>query len=107
MANVATAKAHKWAASLATTLGILGLMVLTLRTKDHKNEDDDDDGGFDQTEAFPWEPRHQPRHTFREQRDVPNQQQYYGQDPQKELEFLSAMTFANGGLRAPNCLCCL
>jgi hypothetical protein len=29
------------------------------------------------------------------------------QDSEKSLEFLAGMTFANGGLRAPSCPCCI
>ena len=73
--------------------------------KDDNDDDDDDDTNGDGTQAFPWEPKsNQPRpYSFRETTATVKNR---GQE-QKELDFLSSMTFANGGLRAPNCLCCL
>jgi hypothetical protein len=44
-----------------------------------------------------WPPPHSKIHSI----SLPTRQ-----DQQQQLEFLSNMTFANGGLRAPSCPCC-
>jgi hypothetical protein len=65
---------------------------------------------------FPWEepsmpssddskqqttPAHKPETNLIDERTLVLAQQHL-----KELEFLAGMTFANGGIRAPACLCC-
>ena len=39
-------------------------------------------------------------------KDNNNEHQQREQQQQQQLEFLSTMTFANGGIRAPSCPCC-
>jgi hypothetical protein len=66
---------------------------------------------------FPWEPAETldgavVKSTLSTTQDAISTQEYH--EPilkkelsnQKELEFLANMTFANGGIRSPNCLCC-
>jgi hypothetical protein len=61
---------------------------------------------------YPWEPTgtvtsdtiddaSPPRHSLIPSNSLPTRQAQ-----QQQLEFLSNMTFANGGLRAPSCPCC-
>jgi hypothetical protein len=61
---------------------------------------------------YPWEPMgtvtsdtiddaSPPRHSLIPSNSLPTRQAQ-----QQQLEFLSNMTFANGGLRAPSCPCC-
>lgn len=50
---------------------------------------------------FPWEPKGGKQHIY-----GPGALGSSSRGKEKELDFLASMTFANGGLRAPNCLCC-
>jgi hypothetical protein len=95
---------------------------------------DDDDDSFpwqeqeednvdDKVVPFPWEPKptREPsnkkkgaKYAFRDPTTKSGiypagQKQHQNQqfDQQQQLDFLSSMTFANGGLRAPNCPCCV
>jgi hypothetical protein len=100
------------------------------------NSDDSDEDGADASTfgRFPWEPVHdqkirpttmdkgKPRYQFRDRRRVPQPgftshsskgggDSKHGQPvkalhQKEELDFLAAMTFANGGLRHPSCPCC-
>lgn len=59
----------------------------------------------DRSISFPWEPRgNTTTHVYPV---VTTTSSSARADNDKELEFLASMTFAGGGLRAPNCLCCL
>jgi hypothetical protein len=51
--------------------------------------------------SFPWEPCYQKRKKPTESTDrlVPA-------NPRDQLAFLASMTFTNGGMLAPSCLCC-
>jgi hypothetical protein len=81
--------------------------------KDAKSEHDAEDwrdDDVDVVESFPWEPKSKdPPYSFKEkfledtkkpQHDTSKKQHL------EQLEFLSSMSFANGGLRAPTCPCC-
>jgi hypothetical protein len=91
------------------------------------DDDDDDDDSFpwqeqeednadDKVVPFPWEPKptREPsnkkkgaKYSFRDPATGQKQDQNKKFDQQQQLDFLSSMTFANGGLRAPNCPCCV
>jgi len=49
-------------------------------------------------QKFPWEPDATQRITKTRKLSAQKQQQ--------QLDFLSSMTFSNGGIRAPSCPCC-
>jgi hypothetical protein len=103
---------------LVAALGMTTALVY--RTQISKNvdddDDDDDDDSFDwetkdEIPAFPWEPKCDnnkttPLYSFREKTTVNRHREKEEQQQKQELDILSSMTFANGGLRAPNCLCC-
>jgi hypothetical protein len=101
-----------------TVLGI-GLVLLVVRRQsadtgmgsggsgDKRDDDNDKDDSSDRnaTDRFPWEPRDSQQENSQTQYSFEHEQV----DPQqqlRDLDFLSAMTFANGGLRAPSCFCC-
>jgi len=54
------------------------------------------------TPAFPWEPEGQ-----HQQQEIPEKGELAKDFEAYQLELLASMTFANGGLRAPVCQCCL
>jgi hypothetical protein len=76
------------------------------------NNSDDDDDPLDPSRnaetdiSFPWEPRGKPQQHIYSQQFGPSSPSSRGNE-KEQINFLAAMTFANGGLRAPNCLCCL
>ena len=75
--------------------------------KDDDDQDDDDDDGHSPIQQFPWEPK-QSIATLEEvidNKDSHNRRNFHDKD--KQLDFLASMTFANGGLREPNCPCCI
>jgi hypothetical protein len=106
--------------AIMATLAALGMTTaLFYRTTISKNvddyDDDDDDNNFnwetkEDIPAFPWEPKCDNNKTtstlysFREKTTFTHHREKEQQ--QQELDILSTMTFANGGLREPNCLCC-
>ena len=49
---------------------------------------------------FPWEPQ-------QEGDPLPPPPKNTHQSTDDQLQFLAQMTFANGGMRAPSCLCCI
>lgn len=51
----------------------------------------------DELPPFPWEGK---------PNSHPRIQQHLKGSQEEQLAFLSTMTFANGGMRAPSCLCC-
>ena len=65
---------------------------------------------FESVARFPWEPTtlsdDTPKPLSRSRPKIDTQTLALAQQHLSELEFLSAMTFANGGLRAPICFCC-
>jgi hypothetical protein len=113
-----TTKMKTWSTTevgcIVASLAALGMAMVVLRlqqnaTRKQDSEEDDDDDDYDwnddddETKAFPWEPKSNQHssYSFREKSNLNHRQE------QKELDFFSSMTFAGGGLRAPNCLCCL
>lgn len=87
------------------------------------NDDDDDDEELfkkNHTEErsttaysrkpFPWEPldssQQQRGRADPSTRHAPTTPTSCRGEQQKELDFLASMSFANGGIRTPNCLCC-
>jgi hypothetical protein len=63
---------------------------------------------------YPWEPKekvnqnnHQNNHSsYINKAKVPSHISTSQDDAKNQLQFLSSMTFANGGLREPSCPCC-
>lgn len=109
-ANVTTA------GILVTAVGVVSAYlyakdsILSKKSEERENETADEAGDDDthptkqSTQAFPWEV--EAATTFEEQaNDKRNRHNIL--DAPKELDFLSSMTFANGGLRAPSCPCCI
>lgn len=96
-------------AGVAFLAGV-GMTLVALRwqsIKRHEEEDDDDDPlNWNGDEPFPWEPKSTCSRQYQSNLSHEKSKKSY-QEERKELDFLSTMTFANGGLRAPNCLCCL
>lgn len=74
--------------------------------KDDDDQDDDDDG-HSPIQQFPWEPKHSivTLDEVIENKDSHNRRKLHDKD--RQLDFLASMTFANGGLRKPNCPCCI
>jgi len=61
---------------------------------------------------FPWEivPSHDSSTKSRPENnhhEMPNRFHETSSLPKSQLDFLASMTFANGGLRAPSCPCCI
>jgi hypothetical protein len=95
-------------------MGALGVMAWSMywlwvqSTDDHGRSGGEigfqSNGRNETTRYFPWEPvvpqRADIDPTGRHERRRKN-------DQSVQLDFLSSMTFANGGIRAPNCVCCL
>jgi hypothetical protein len=92
------------------------------RRKDDEDDSDDefnwgDNDDPDSVPAFPWEPKKtaatKPKYMFRDRFDSEHERKMTRKkhpintdDASKQLDFLASMTFANGGIRAPNCPCC-
>ena len=49
--------------------------------------------------SFPWEPKGKYCQTIITMNNIENEKD--------QLDFLASMTFANGGIRKPNCPCCV
>jgi hypothetical protein len=92
------------------------------RRENHSNDDDNDDEPFDPANAettipFPWEPKGKQHERL--QQHIINPPNNEGRPTssssssssraanEKQLELLASMTFANGGMRTPSCLCCI
>lgn len=57
--------------------------------------------------SYPWEPSQKNEILSSTHKNEVLRQTTSSGQPNKALDFLSSMTFANGGLRAPNCPCCI
>ena len=99
-------------AGVAFLAGV-GMTLVALRSQSIGNdrvEEDDADDSRNKDEGIPflWEPKSTTNSQDQQQQSnfMCEKRKKSHQQEQKELDFLSTMTFANGGLRAPNCVCC-
>jgi hypothetical protein len=97
---------------MVTALGVISACHYIKAAKssqksDEKNKDNpdeiDDVDAQQSSQAFPWEVKA----TLMEKKATGKRNQHQNFDPSKELDFLASMSFANGGLRAPSCPCCI
>ena len=99
-------------AGVAFLAGV-GMTLVALRSQSIGNdrvEEDDADDSRNKDEGIPflWEPKSTTNSQDQQQQSnfMCEKRKKNHLQEQKELDFLSTMTFANGGLRAPNCVCC-
>jgi hypothetical protein len=71
--------------------------------KDNPDEIDDVDTAQQSAQAFAWEVKA----PLMKKKATGKRNQHQSFDSSKELDFLASMSFANGGLRAPSCPCCI
>lgn len=92
---------------LVTLVAVVCVNVKLNFPNDKDDDDQDDDDGHSPIQQFPWEPKHSiaTLEEVIENKDSHNRRKFHDKD--KQLDFLASMTFANGGLREPNCPCCI
>jgi hypothetical protein len=104
-----TATAFTTTGVMVTALGVVSAcLYITSQKSDEKKKDnpdeiDDVDTAQQSAQAFAWEVKA----TLTDKKATGKRNQHQNFDSSKELDFLASMTFANGGLRAPSCPCCI
>ena len=106
---------------LICSAALLGILYLQKKTSAVRDDDDDDKNGSDNAlkstdtddviGPFPWEPKlskdSSSASAESNKTDDTRKRHHITRNQNQELDFLASMTFANGGLRAHSCPCCV